>query len=127
MFKLTVNRAPDIAVADIEYFFRLRFGDVIHSLALVSVFSPPDEDLLEESHHAAYICQYRGVAALRVVDAKAITSVVSMVPDYQVTGDGDIITPENRYSLMDAPLLKLASLCGTLSEDDEENNNDIDN
>ena len=65
-------------IADIKYFFCLRFGDVVHSLALVSVFSPPDQELLEESQHAAYICHYEGAAALRVVDVKAITAVVSM-------------------------------------------------
>jgi hypothetical protein len=42
-------------VADVEYFFQLRFGDIIHSLAVVSMFSLPDEELLEESHHAVYI------------------------------------------------------------------------
>jgi hypothetical protein len=117
--QFTTNGAPNIA--DIEYFFRLRFGDVVHSLALVSMFSPPDEELLEESHRAAYICHYAtgGEAALKVVDVKSITSVVSMVPDYQVTLQGDIIIPENQYSLVDAPLLKLASLWGTLSDDDD--------
>jgi hypothetical protein len=120
---LTINRAPSIA--DVEYFFQLRFGDVIHSLALVSVFSPPDEELLKESNHAVHICRHGGVAALRVVDVKSISSVVSMVPDYQVTAEGDIIIPENQYSLVDVPLLKLASLCGTLGGDDDGNDNDI--
>lgn len=90
------------------------------------MFSPPDEELLEESHHAAYICRYAGGTAagtLKVVDVKSITSVVSMVPDYRVTAEGDIVIPENQYSLMDAPLLKLVSLCGTLGEDDDGNDN----
>lgn len=91
------------------------------------MFSPPDEELLEESHHAAYICHYAGGAAtrtLKVVDVKLITSVVSMVPDYQVTAEGDIIIPENQYSLMEAPLLKLVSLCGTHGEDNDGNDSD---
>jgi hypothetical protein len=66
------------------------------------------------------------VNTLRVVDVKAVTSVVSMVPDYQVTAEGDIIILENQYSLVDLPLLKLASLCGTLSEGEEDNDNDDD-
>ncbi|KAH9979155.1 hypothetical protein BJV77DRAFT_926428, partial [Russula vinacea] len=76
--KLTMNGARH--VADVEYFFQLRFGDIIHSLAVVSMFSLPDEELLEKSHHAVYICHHRGTAALRVVDVDTITSVVLMVP-----------------------------------------------
>lgn len=123
--QFTANGASHIA--DIEYFFRLRFGDAVHSLALVSMFSPPDEELLEESHNAVYICHYaiRGTAALKVVDVKSITSVVSMVPDYQVTAEGDIIIPENQFSLVDAPLLKLASLCGTLSDESDDDDSNV--
>jgi hypothetical protein len=122
--QLIVEGAPD--VADVKYFFRLHFGNIIHSLAVVSVFSPPDKGLLEESHRAAYICHHLGAAALRVVDVKAITSVVSMVPDYQVMPEGDIVIPENQFSLVDVPLQKLASLCGTLSEGDDDNGNEDD-
>ena len=121
MFQFTTDEVPGVQVADVEYFFRLRFGDIVHSLALISMFSPPDEAILEESHHAVYLCHYAigGAAALTVVDVKSITSVVSMVPDYQVTAEGDIIIPNNRYSLVDAPLIKLASLCGALGDDDD--------
>lgn len=114
------------AVGEVEYFFRLQFGDTVHSLALVSVFSPPDQELLELSHHAAYICHRGGPDALTVVDVKAITAVVSMVPDFQVTAEGEIIIPDNRFSLVEAPFLKLAALCGTLGEDDDtiDNTND---
>jgi hypothetical protein len=107
------------AIADVKYFFRLRFDDTVHSLALVSMFSPPDQEVLELSQHAAYICCYEDLAGFRVMDVKAITAVVSMVPDYEVTTEGDIIIPENRFSLVEAPFLKLATLCGTLGEDDD--------
>lgn len=107
------------AVADIEYFFRLRFGDTVQTLSLVSMFSPPDQELLELSHRAAYICRCGGPEALTVVNVKVIKSVVAMVPDYQVTVEGNVITPENRYSLVESPFLKLAVLCGTLAEDDD--------
>jgi hypothetical protein len=112
------------AIAEVEYFFRLRFGDTVYSLALVSVFSPPDQEILELSSHAAYICHHGGTEALVVVEVKAITAVVSMVPDYQVTSDGDIIIPENRYSLMEVPFIKLAALCGVV-EDDSNGNDDV--
>lgn len=86
---------------------------------MVSVFSPPDQEVLRLSNHAAYICQRGGIDALTVVDVKTINAVVAMVPDYQVTAEGDIINPENRFSKVEAPFLKLASLCGTVCEDDD--------
>jgi hypothetical protein len=42
-----------------------------------------------------------------------------MVPDYQVTTEGDVITPENRFSLVESPFLRLAALHGTFGEDDD--------
>jgi hypothetical protein len=57
--------------------------------------------------------------ALMVVDIKMITAVVSLVPDYQVTVEGDIIVPENRFLLVEAPFLKLAALCGAWCNDDD--------
>jgi hypothetical protein len=108
-----------LAFAEVEYFFWLQFGDMVHSLALVSMFSPPDQDLLKLSHHAAYICQHGGINVLTVVDVKSITAVVSMVPDYQVTVEGDIAVPDNRFSLVEALFLKLAGLRGTQCEDDD--------
>ena len=122
---MVIERTP--AIAEVEYFFRLRFGETVHSLALISVFSPPDQEILEMSNHAAYICHHGGADALVVVDVKAITSVVSMVPDYQVTTNREIITPENRFSLMEAPFIKLAALCGIVEDDTDsiDNGNDF--
>jgi hypothetical protein len=119
-----VNGTP--AVGEVEYFFRLQFGDTVHSLALVSVFSPPDQELLKLSHNAVYICHGGGIDSLMVVDVKAITVVVSMVPDFQVTAEGEIFIPENRFSLVEQSFLKLAVLCGTTGKDDDgiDNGND---
>jgi hypothetical protein len=108
------------AFAEVEYFFRLRFGDIIHSLALVSFFSPPDQDILKLSNNAAYICFHGGIDSLVVVDIKAISAVVSMVPDYEVTVDGDVVIPDNRFSMLEAPFLKLATLSGNLGDDDDD-------
>jgi len=104
-------------IAEVEYYFQLRFSDTVYSLALVSMFSPPDQEILELSSHAAYICHHGGTEALTVVDVKAITAVVFMVPDYQVTAEGEIIIPENRFSLVEAPFIRLAALCGIVEDD----------
>ena len=105
------------AIAEVEYYFRLRFSDTVYSLALVSMFSPPDQEILELSSRATYICHHGGTEALMVVDVKAITAVVFMVPDYQVTAEGEIIIPENRFSLVEAPFIRLAALCGIVEDD----------
>jgi hypothetical protein len=55
-----------------------------------------------------------------VVDIKAISAVVSMVPDYEVTVDGDVVIPDNRFSMLEAPFLKLATLSGNLGNDDDD-------
>lgn len=113
------------AIAEVEYFFRLRFGDTVHSLALVSVFSPPDQEILELSNHAAYICHHGGTDALTVLDVKAISALVSMVPDYQVTVNGNIITPENAFFLVEAPFLKLATMCGIVEDGNDNDSNEF--
>jgi hypothetical protein len=107
------------AIAEIEYYFQLRFDDIAHSLALVSVFSPPDQELLDISHHTTYVCHYLGPDALKVVDVKAIKALVAMVPDYQVTMDGNIVIPENRFFLVELPFLKFAAMTTALDEDDD--------
>ena len=101
-----VNGMP--AVGEVKYFFRLQFGDTIHSLTLVSMFSPPNQELLDLSHCAVYICHSGGIDGLTVMDVKAITAVVSMVPDFQVTAEGKIIISDNRFLLVEAPFVTSA-------------------
>jgi hypothetical protein len=121
MPQLTVNGTSKLA--EVQYFFRLQFHHEIFSLALVSLFSPPDRDLLVESQNTTEVCHYNGDSALQIVDVKAISTVVSMFPDFQVTPEGEILTPENQYVLMEPPLLKLVSLHGLLNDNDNDNGN----
>jgi hypothetical protein len=109
-------------IGNIEYFFWLWFKDTVHSFTLVSVFSPPDQSILELSHGTAYICYCGSPEMLTIMAVKAINAFVAMVPNYQVTIEGNIIIPENRFLLVKLPFLKLATLCRTFGED----NNAID-
>jgi hypothetical protein len=99
--QLNINESTQFA--DVKYFFRLNFNNEVHSLALASIFSPPDDTLLKRSSGAVYVCHYDGDNALQVFDVKKIHSVVSMFPDYQVTLEGDIVVPENQFSLLAHP------------------------
>ena len=44
------------------------------------MYPPPDLALLEASHYTLWTCAYQGDVNLRVVNAKAITTVIAMVP-----------------------------------------------
>ncbi|EJF56381.1 hypothetical protein DICSQDRAFT_17386, partial [Dichomitus squalens LYAD-421 SS1] len=73
--------------AEVQYFFRLRkmledggTDDVDMTLAMVSVFTPPDPAILRESYGVLKACRYQGETSREVIDAKGIASVVAMVP-----------------------------------------------
>jgi len=84
---------PQILHNDVIHFAEVRFcfigtsGEETQAFALVSLYSPPNEYLLQRSHTTLAVCLYRDEAALMVIDAKSITSVVAMVP-FPYTIDG---------------------------------------
>ncbi|KAG1761067.1 hypothetical protein EDD22DRAFT_736934, partial [Suillus occidentalis] len=47
----------------------------LEPLALVSVYSPPDWPLLQESNNTFYTCKHQGEVGLRVVHVKTFLSV----------------------------------------------------
>ena len=46
----------------------------------MSLYSPPNEYLLQKSHTTLAVCRYPDEGALVVIDAKSILSVVAMIP-----------------------------------------------
>ena len=50
------------------------------ALAIISMYSEPNPDLLVESHGTLVSCQYFGDDGLVVVEVSCIKSVVAMVP-----------------------------------------------
>ncbi|KIM73760.1 hypothetical protein PILCRDRAFT_80789 [Piloderma croceum F 1598] len=73
--KLELN--GKLEFAEVRFYLCL---DEENTVALVSMYSPPDLALLEASHYTLWTCTYQGDAGLRVINAKAITAVVAMVP-----------------------------------------------
>jgi hypothetical protein len=68
-----------IRFAEARFYFRI--GDEVRrTLALVSLFSKPDEELLQHSHGVLTVCEYEPVARLVVIDFESISAVVGMVP-----------------------------------------------
>jgi len=55
-------------------------GGASTALAAVSLYSPPDEYLLQLTHDTLYVCGHLGEGAVVVIDVKSILSVIAMVP-----------------------------------------------
>lgn len=88
-----------------QFYFRSNHSGVERAYALVSVWSEPDMDLLQESSNTVYSCVYQGQAALQVIDVKRVTSVVAMVPMSPRDGDRS-----PRYFLLEKPGLEITAL-----------------
>jgi hypothetical protein len=74
-------------------------------LALVSLFSRPDESLLALSVNTLWSCVYQGDGALRFIDVKNIQAVVAMVPHRpEIQG----LPPSERFFLVEKPGLDVA-------------------
>lgn len=75
----------------------------------MSVYSPPDKELLEASHFTLWSCIYQGDMALKVVDAKTIVGVVAMVPHSSENYIGDTT---GRFFVVEKPGLDVAHMGG---------------
>jgi hypothetical protein len=82
-------------------------GDL--GLALVSLFSKPDESLLSLSVNTLWSCEYQGDRALRFINVKTIQSVVAMIP-HRPEIRGQHAT--ERFFLVEKPGLDVATLAG---------------
>jgi hypothetical protein len=92
-------------IGEVQFFFRSDHSGAERAYALVSVWSEPDQDLLQESINTVYLCAYTGQADLRVIDAKVITSVVAMVPMTPRNGD-----QSSQFFLLEKPGLEITRL-----------------
>lgn len=91
-------------LAEAQYYFQINVDGVVRTAALVSLYSPRDWDLWEESHHTLWACNYQGERALKVVDVKSFRSVVAipLLPG----------CPQGRHYLVEKPGLDVAHIGG---------------
>jgi hypothetical protein len=66
--------------AEVKFYFSKRVGADLQAFAMASLYSPPNEYLLQKSFGTLAVCEYRGEEALVIIEAKSILSVVAMVP-----------------------------------------------
>ncbi|KAJ7586876.1 hypothetical protein C8J56DRAFT_786989 [Mycena floridula] len=120
MAKIMDSDDGKVDLAEIQYFFQVRFGEggPLHTLAVTSLFTAPDQAVLNESFDTVYVCHYQGQAKLRVYDVKQITSLVAMVPNFKLLGNGDISKPHTEYFLVHKPYLDITTFRGEADEDD---------
>ena len=81
--------------------------------ALVSMYGPPDEDMLEESYNTLYACHYQGTSDLKIIKASSILSVISMQPLPKLPGD-----PENLWFVIEKSGLDDTELHGYFNIDE---------
>ncbi|TBU59038.1 hypothetical protein BD310DRAFT_818176 [Dichomitus squalens] len=74
-------------VAEVQYFLRLRrmledggTDDVDLTLAVVSMFTPPNAAIARDTYGTLQAFRYQGDASREVIDVKSIVSVVAMLP-----------------------------------------------
>lgn len=83
-----------VEYAEVQFYF-LKFADNSEELvprALVSVYSRPIQELLEESFNELWACDYKGTDNLQVIETSCILSVVSLQPLPPLPGE-----PDNRW------------------------------
>lgn len=99
----------DTAFAEVEFYFELSTmeGDV--TVALVSFYSSPSQQLLDESYNTLISCTSLGDAGLKVIPVKSITAVIAMVPHAPFGVE--------RYFVVEKPGLDVTTLGGA-GEDD---------
>ena len=100
-------------MAEVRFFIHISRDEGDMCLALMSLFSKPDEYLLDISANTLWSCEYRNDGALKFIDVKTIQSIVAMIPHKpEIPG----LPLSERFFLVEKPGLDVAMMAGI--EDD---------
>lgn len=78
------------AFAEVHFYFLQEDAhEKLVPCALVSMYGPLDQDMVEDSYHTVFACPYRGDLDLQVIPVSSIVSVVSMQPLPRLPGDAE--------------------------------------
>ena len=108
-------------MANVQFFFYIRFSNDRYPLAMVSLFSLPNTGVFSDSSETVYLSEPLSTReGLVVILATAIHSVVSMFPELCATEDGTILEM-GKFSLMHHAFLELAPFSNSkLFEEEDE-------
>lgn len=104
-----------IEFAQVQFFFNAQIGGLRRTLALISLYSRPDEALFTESYFTVWSMTELGADGLRVVEAKSILSTFSAQPHDHHVDEGD-----DRYFVWEDMGLPMALLAGAIQDLDGE-------
>jgi hypothetical protein len=108
---LTFEDIQEAHINDDENDEELEYHDdeIYHfiTVAMVSVYSRPDPELLQKSMQSVWSCKYHDSEALQLVSAKSIQSVVSMIPHRPKLQSGVV---EDCFYLLEKPGLGLVTV-----------------
>ncbi|KAI0360033.1 hypothetical protein OH77DRAFT_1419420 [Trametes cingulata] len=114
--KFVVSENGPTEVGEVRFFCQV--GSQRRPVALISVFGPHDAQLYADSFETVEVREYRGSAALRVVDVKSIKTVVGMIPDEMPDAatyntDYTHLHTGSRYFVVEKLGLKVGVLAGS--------------
>jgi hypothetical protein len=105
-------------IADVQFYFCMCFGGIRYPLAMVQLFSLPDEEVLRDSSDTIYLCDILlGRKGLCVAHVSVINSIVCMFPEAQVSKTGQI-THTRKLALMQHPHIGMARFSKQTVKDD---------
>ncbi|KAG1866731.1 hypothetical protein F4604DRAFT_1544036, partial [Suillus subluteus] len=80
--KVLLNREPRFG--EVQYFFECRVNPASppEALAVISLYSTPDHELLRCSHHTFVSCVHQEDEELIAINVTSIQSVVAMIPHF---------------------------------------------
>ncbi|KAF8156023.1 hypothetical protein B0H34DRAFT_659651 [Crassisporium funariophilum] len=99
-----------VEFGEAQFYFQLvdpNDDDKFIPYALVSIYGPPDEDMLEDSCRTLWACAHTGSEGFRIIPVSSIISVVSMQPLPQCPGD-----PDKLWFVVEKPGLDDTELSG---------------
>jgi hypothetical protein len=100
----------EIWIGEVYFFIHLSLESDDIALALVSLYSRPDQTLLDVSVNMLWSCKYQGDLALRFINVKCIQAVIAMIPHVPVIEGQEA---HKHFFLVEKPGLDVAMMVGT--------------
>ncbi|KAJ6484804.1 hypothetical protein C8R45DRAFT_829746 [Mycena sanguinolenta] len=111
-----IRRTEEVGIGEVLFYFRAEITGEPVAFALIDWYSEPDEEFLRESYGTVWSCGHGGGEHLSVIPAKAILSVVSMVPHTLAPRASERYRADC-YFLVEKPGLDVAHLRGYRQQD----------